>query len=319
MKIPVDVFHAFLCLTWYYEHLYPQTETQVDASKQNEARLDDRSDRSANGQVERSSTPQYQRDTGLHESRFSTIITMYRKVLAGLSLKPRLTPQHSDTPPTHHPLLHVTHPPAGRFVLLAAYDTLLTMILVLHIYTYIININPSTAYCGSKATKNDPAKPAKDIAKPKKVNYDPLDQTEQCERMNWHIHIAGGFASAVAALLIAMHLAALGCRIFEVCFMQLKWMRRKRTVRREGSVWEQGSQMRDIDIHTRGERGTTTSPRSTGRLTKISEEEANTGGEVTRRAQDSRSMHSQGVNLKQVEGEGEEGRLDHVLLECLLP
>ncbi|KAF2822368.1 hypothetical protein CC86DRAFT_300888 [Ophiobolus disseminans] len=104
--------------------------------------------------------------------------------------------------------------------------------------------------------------------------------------------------------------------------MVLERRRHKQEARLEGIRLEQmqpswQNPPRDIEIHTRGTRKHNETPTTTGRLTKISEEEISTGGEVVRRRHASKSASGESGRFKSKSGGS--GGLEDVLLECLVP
>jgi hypothetical protein len=206
-------------------------------------------------------------------------------------------------------------------VLLSSYDIIIIIIMILHIFIFYSLITPLMAFCYTRAVTVYPdwalpkVQGCSDSLNPHKpVNCRVVSMRERCERMNWNIHGAGGFSSAIAAILASVHVAALLCRLVEVCFIWYETAKEKTEEKREEkkkreAKWE--ACPRDIDIYTRG--ATKTGP---GRLTIVSEEEHDTGGDVTQR----RGNHgdTRGSEQSIMSSEASVTLID-VLLECLVP
>jgi len=322
----MDVLHAFLCLAWYQELLYPKAKKGVDASNAEETRQDATRKQSANGQNKQQQPTENDRKgtsalaRRLKHSTFTSACRSARTLVP--RNKDKSTPQQPRTPLTYHPLLHPVLPSAARHVFLSCYDTLLILVFALHIYTYIITIQPSMAECDRPSYKDYPTDkltPTRNVPRATVIFQSSLSMRDRCLRLNWNIHIAGGFASALAALLAATHIVTLMCRLCEGCYLLLERIGCKMEWRINGTVhgvrepsWQHPP--RDIGIHARNSHEET---RATGRLTRISEEEINTGGEVTRRRQASNSNSSESETSKSRSSDS--GRAEHALLEFLLP
>jgi hypothetical protein len=227
------------------------------------------------------------------------------------------------TPSTYHPLLHPTITPSLRYILLSIYDTTITIIMILHIFIFCSLIAPLMAFCYTRAVAFYPdwALPrvegcSESLDPEKPANCRIINMRERCERMNWNIHGAGGFSSAVAAILASVHVAALLCRTVEMCVIwyvmakgKVKAKRRKRENMESERDWEKPP--RDVDIHTRD-----TAKTGPGRLTIVSEEEHDTGRNVTQRQKKNRNT----TEIEQsTTGSGALGTLGDILLECLVP
>lgn len=150
--------------------------------------------------------------------------------------------------------------------------------------------------------------PADDAMAEQDADFPYLNLEARCARLNWFIHIAGGFASALAATLAVVHISVVVLRLYELVLRFINGQKEKK-----GSVeldWQHAP--RDVDIHTR------TAPTvraTTSRLSRISEEEYSIGGGVVRRRH---TIQSKG-STRWVGREEGKGRLEGVLLECLVP
>jgi hypothetical protein len=255
---------------------------------------------------------------------FFLVISAYRgiKSLPHRFYHGRWTPPHRrrKTPRTYHPFLHRNVPSDYSFLLLIAYDILLACILAAHVWSYLLNIYPISLLCDSiyigPAAYND-YKQGNSVTQPLEKDLEKLDFVQRCGRLNSFIRIAGGFASALAAILVSIHFATLSLR---VCELGLEHVDRKpggtagRTDVRNLDAWQHAP--RDIDIHTRAALAPI-SPRATrGHLSRISEEEHSTGGAAVRRRHTTRT----GGSARWVSDEEVyvKRRLEGVLLECLL-
>lgn len=219
-----------------------------------------------------------------------------------------------NTPRTCHPFLHRNVPSEYGFLLLIAYDLLLVCILAAHACSYMINIHSVKLLCDpdSPLLNNETFERYKErgfVTQPLEKDLEVLDFKQRCNRLNWFIHIAGGFASALAVILAYMHLATLSLR---VCELGLEHVDRKQdqTAGKEDAAWQHAP--RDIDIHTCAALARATE----GRLSRISEEEHSTGGGAVRRRHTTRTGGSaRWVSREEADGQR---RLEGVLLECLL-
>jgi hypothetical protein len=216
------------------------------------------------------------------------------------------TCQH--TPRSYHAILQPEIPPSVQLILLTLYDAVLILVLALHIYSFVDLIAPRKDFC---YTHDNAAYP---YWKPRRADLISSgarqlghDLGAQCRWYNPSITAAGGCASVVAGLLAATHVAAMTCRLLEPCYvciaaMQLKKEDKSKATVRQDADTEWDCSVRSIDIHRRG----VASSAKTGRLTQISEEEHDAGGVAEgRRGAQSKS--------------GESGKLEDVLLECLVP
>jgi hypothetical protein len=183
---------------------------------------------------------------------------------------------------------------------------------------YRISIVPSEEFCDSKevVSYSDlklPPLGESDIA----IGYRVPPMVERCQRYVWNITAAGGYSSTTATMLAAIHLAATICRLVEFGYTCVTGGRKTRTSKGEtrsgeiDDVWHMAP--REVDIHNRG---TMTSERP-GRLTVISEEEHNTGGQVVRRRRMNMSKSSESIISTATSGRSK--NVEEMLLECLMP
>jgi hypothetical protein len=312
-------------LAWYRELLHPSAEVEKKGMSETEIKHGDERVTSFNKMEQRHSTDSAttQESQTAHSSWPPKLIVWYH------TLRSFLIQQHTNwrqveddflltTPPTYHPLLRPTLSPKLHYLLLSIYDTILIIVLTLHIFVFFSLMFPLIAFCRTSDTLMYPdsnlakIKGCIDSLDPDKaVDCPPMGMQERCERMNWNIHGAGGFSGAVAAILAGVHLVAILCRISEMGVVWLELIKmgmKKRRVERDSVAQEAP---RDVDIHTRGR-----AKKGTGRLTIISEEERDTGGEGTQKKDESEN-NSESQQSKT--SSGVSGTLGDVLLECLVP
>jgi hypothetical protein len=241
-------------------------------------------------------------------------------------LHPKSTAQDSinqPVPRTRHSILHPSLPRPVRHLIFSIYDVVTILVLTLHIYVFLSSITSLMAFCTTQAIVTYPdwaLPPIEDCPHSSDLNKTEhcrvLSMQERCERLNWNIHGAGGFSSAVAAVLAGIHVAALLCRVGEMCYtwimlMKAKW--KERNSEKRETTWDWHDSPRDIDIHTRGVASST----KEGRLTMISEEECTTGGKIRRRKEADGSDGN--GNEQSKTSSGASGNLGDVLLACLVP
>jgi hypothetical protein len=225
---------------------------------------------------------------------------------------------HTSISRVYHPLWQSPVCATFRLIILTLYDAILLLILVSHDYMYRKSIVPSEEFCDSTevVSYSDlklPPLDESDMA----IGYRVPPMVERCQRYNWNITAAGGFSSTIATILAATHLAAIICRLVEfghawVTFAQeSRKLKRERKSGKRNSVWHVPP--REVYIH---HRGTMTSDR-TGRLTAISEEEHNIGGEAVRRRRAHKSKSSESIQSKA--SSGGTRNVEEMLLECLMP
>jgi hypothetical protein len=202
--------------------------------------------------------------------------------------------------------------PSIQTLLLIAYDSTLTVVMVLHIYNFFHLIRPRETFCYTVHGLGGANHPRPPNQSPTEADPKVKLVIARCKWINANITSAGGFASAVAALLAAAHVAALVCRLLEPCFIWVTSLQSK--IGKKGAYVEQDADTewecspRHVDIHGRH------APASggPGRLTQISEEEYDAGGVARRRHYKSKSGES-GMS------KASSGKLENVLLECLVP
>jgi hypothetical protein len=250
-----------------------------------------------------------------HPKWSTKLPALYHRVRNYVAFRNRRTEQQSKhtfqpAPRSYHDILQPEIPPSVRFVLLTLYDTVLILVLTLHVYRFVNLIAPRKDFCYTHDNAKYP------YWKPRRTNLIlsgarqlSNDLGAQCRWYNPSITAAGGCASAVAALLAATHAAAMACRLLEPCYIWIIATQLKRRGKSKATIrqvvetgWD--CSPRSIDIHGRG----VASSIRTGRLTQISEEEHDAGG-VARRRRSDQSKDSKGSSAK----------LDDVLLECLVP
>jgi hypothetical protein len=214
------------------------------------------------------------------------------------------------TPRSYHLLLQPVIMPSVRTILLILYDAILISVLALHIYSFIHLIDKREKFCNTNLDRtnrtraDDPASTETDEAAKTKAG---------CRWFNASITSAGGVASAVAAMLAATHIAALVCRLYEVCSVWYTWLKAKMKSKEKVSPGAEAEtewhcSPRHVDIQTRHDAASG----RPGRLTQISEEEYDAGGVARRRHHKSRSGASGPSKASST-------KLENVLLECLVP
>jgi hypothetical protein len=182
---------------------------------------------------------------------------------------------------------------------LLLYNALLVVVLTLHIRTFVNLLVPSMAFCYTSKVVAYSGNDIFSALEPSK-EYVPSMQ-ERCQRYNWNFAAAGWSSSAMAGLLAMAHAAAILCSLAELCIawtarIKQQWNSRVAKTQAAKDTWS--SLPRDVDIHSR----------DASRLTMISEEEHKTGT-VKRGEDESRNSG----------GSVSSGRVEEVLLECLLP
>lgn len=222
-----------------------------------------------------------------------------------------------SAPRMSHPFLQPAIPPALHLILLLLYDGFLIVVLISHNYAFRNQIGRSDDFCNTDAVVSYPDS----ILPPVNETYAAIgsrvpSMKERCQRYNWNIIAAGGFSSAVAAILTAIHLAAIISRLAEPCYLLVTITKHKKTedsaAHLQGDETEWRAPPRDIEIHNRG---TATSDR-TGRLTAISEEEHNAEGQAARRRRTNKSR-SRGSGTSMANAEDYMEVLE-MLLECMV-
>jgi hypothetical protein len=205
-------------------------------------------------------------------------------------------------------------------VVLAFYDTLLALVLALYMFDFVATIDSNMALCDAPKTRNIPtwslllAQQNEEAAGHSEPDdFLTLSAHERCLRLIGTVLIAGGFASGVGAILGVLHFGSVLCRAFEACYVWFVSRKRKATTRESIELQESGTDWhtppRDVDIHTRA-------AREGGHLTGISEEEQSTGGGLRRRR---RVNSSNSSGSAQSTTSSAMGKLENVLLECLVP
>ncbi|OAL45910.1 hypothetical protein IQ07DRAFT_207148 [Pyrenochaeta sp. DS3sAY3a] len=205
-------------------------------------------------------------------------------------------------------------------------------LLSLHIFSYFSNIKPSIAFCSTPAVLHYPnwafhhhsSDWRKGSERPPQ-----LSMKARCERINWNIHVAGGFSAAVAAILATLHACAVGLRIWH-CITQA-WRKHSTQTRRSDTSpreEDEGIELddwhhppRDVDIAIRPQppptdRSDPPQPQTAARPATISEEERGIGSIRQRRRRVSKSKSSIArARLVALE----EAKWAEALLECLVP
>lgn len=313
-----------MCLGWYHGLLYPTIQNDGHAvGDVHEEQPDTNTEDSSSTLVEsrKSSDNDWDMKSGIkrlltHPKR----TRMYRSIVFKFrQLRRSFTPPNTATPKIYHPLFHPSLPQPARLALLTLYDATLIALVAIHIYIYISSIDPGLAFCDTYQglptlfSLHERGQSAR-LRKSEPSVVLELTMKEKCQRLNWTIHGAGGVAGVVAANLAVLHLAAMLCRFCECAI--LAW--EQRTVEREKKYvieWQDPRVLpRDVDIHARVTHAAM-SLDVPGRLTRISEEEVSVGGSIRRRTDKSVGNQSS----RTMEREGEEGRLEGMLLECLVP
>ncbi|KAL5117151.1 hypothetical protein ACEQ8H_004976 [Pleosporales sp. CAS-2024a] len=209
----------------------------------------------------------------------------------------------------HHILPRRVMPAPGRLGLMLFYNAFLVLILASYNYTYRKLQPPSMNFCNKVevVSFSESGLHELDKANPPNGSHAP-SMVERCHKYNWNIIAAGGFSSTVAAMLATVHVAALVCKLVEMCS---PWVRRgveRGTRNRLGKYHGQGHETvtpRDVEIHGRG---TAISDR-TGRLTALSAEEYDTGAGVASRRR----------GAKRSKTSSRKSRSEEILLSCLVP
>lgn len=215
---------------------------------------------------------------------------------------------------TYRLLLRPSMPPAAQIVFSSLYDIFLIFLLIAHTTTYRTLIAPIEDFCDSKDVV---AYPDSDLEPPFPgqiaLGFRVFGMGERCQRFTWSITAAGGFSSTVAVILAAVHVGAIICRITGLCYTWAKAAKEARKVKKEDELEGQENKWhvtpRDVAIHNRG------TARS-GRLTIISEEEYNSGGDAVRRRRVNKSKSSEGGRSKVTSGGTK--KVEQTLLECLV-
>jgi len=206
-------------------------------------------------------------------------------------------------------------PPAAQISLSSLYDVLVIFLLIAHTTTYRTLIAPIEDFCDSKDVV---AYPDSDLEPPLPgqiaLGYRVFGMGDRCQRFTWSITAAGTFSSTVAVILAVVHVAAMICRITELCYIWTKAAKEVRKVKKEDELDGQESKWhvtpRDVDIHDRG-------AMRSGRLTIISEEEYNSGGDAVRRRRGHKSKSSESGRCKVTPGVKKK-KVEQTLLECLV-
>ncbi|KAF1846078.1 uncharacterized protein K460DRAFT_119734 [Cucurbitaria berberidis CBS 394.84] len=336
----MDLVHALLCVGYYHGQLNT-TKKATDRAQ----RLQNLSEDIADGKKERDDNDRREASTShsVREVQGSSIDAAdirtqipphndHSETFSSGNQNATSSPPPPTKPHTYHPLLSNHLTPTERLILQTIWDTMMITILSLHIFSFFSNIAPSRAFCYTPAALQYPDwafhDSALDWKKGKEARPPQLGMKERCERINWSLHSAGGFSSAGAAVLAALHLVALVCRVGEHMRLRLeRWMmdtklQQNAEVGRgrgqsESDKWGQQTP-RDIDIHARGihDHIPSESHTTTDQPTTLSEEEQNTGLRQRKRPA-----------LEERTGENGLSKLDALeqsmwsaaLLECLLP
>jgi hypothetical protein len=205
-------------------------------------------------------------------------------------------------PPTDAPEYDLFSMSLTVHVLLLLYNTLLVVVLTLHIRTFVKLLIPSMAFCYTSQVVAYSGQDIFSALDPSKEHIPSMQ--ERCQRYNWSLTAAGWSSSAMAILLAMAHAAAIICNLAELFYVwgariRQKWRRKLAATQAPKDVWARPR--RDVDIHSR----------DASRLTMMSEEEQKTGaGSTTGKGED--ESRSSGGSVSS-------GRLEEALLECLLP
>ncbi|KAH7355672.1 hypothetical protein BKA66DRAFT_474978 [Pyrenochaeta sp. MPI-SDFR-AT-0127] len=252
-----------------------------------------------------------------------------------------------------HPLLPSNVSPITHMFFLTLYDTLIILILTLHIVAFASNIAPSLAFCSTPAAINYPpwafhdssgtdwtdGSYAKDsMGMDRGGRKVQLGMRERCQRINWGISTAGGWGCGGAAMLAALHVAGLGMRMWEVWGpegsrdvekrkhgMEEEGLDRSMETRLKEEEWENAP--KDINIQTHATRphvlsSSVSTP--SAHPTTISEEEHNIGvrerdkrsaGQERRTEYKSESKSSEDLPTSSIR----QAKWMETLLECLVP
>lgn len=205
-------------------------------------------------------------------------------------------------------------------------------LLSLHIFSYFSNITPSIAFCSTPGVLHYPnwafhhhsTDWRKGSERPPQ-----LSMKARCERINWNIHVAGGFSAAVAAILATLHACAVGLRVWH-CLTRA-WRKHSpqirtfdmgsREVDEEAELEDWHYPPRDVDINIGPQppptdRSNPPQTQPASRPATISEEERRTGAIRQQRRRLSKSKSSSArARLVALE----EAKWAEALLECLVP
>ncbi|CAO2649699.1 Nn.00g009910.m01.CDS01 [Neocucurbitaria sp. VM-36] len=242
---------------------------------------------------------------------------------------PAMPPPPPTKSRTNHSLLSRQLTPTEHMLLSTIWDALMITILSLHIFSFFTNIAPSLAFCYTPAALNYPNWAFHDTdtnwrnstERPPK-----LGMKERCERINWSIHSSGGFSTAGAAVLAALHFLA---SLWRVGGAARPWVRRRwaDSISEHSQDGERGGVKWALDRrddHISGDmdvvdpRASADYSQASGHATSISEEEQNTGLKQRRKASSS-SEHRNGTGEKTRTGPTDPCMWIEALLECLLP
>jgi hypothetical protein len=253
-----------------------------------------------------------------HPHWFTKLAARYRRIRSWITrhnVNKNQTSIHParTTPRSYHPFLQPVIAPSVQTLLLIVYDAILIVVMVLHIHYFFQLIRPREMFCYTPRGLGGANHPRPPNQSPTEADPKVKPVIARCKWINANITSAGGFASAVAALLAATHVATLVCRLLESCFIWVTALQSKIGKKDSASVeqdteTEQQCSSRHVDIHGR-HAPTSENP---GRLTQISEEEYDAGG-VTRR------QHYKSKSGESGMSKANSGKLEDVLLECLVP
>lgn len=322
-QVPIDIMHALLCLGYYHEQInrtdkvtdrgHRSDDTSMATTKGREdIRVDDRSEACISDSAREAQAPPCDAtDNGTqmppHNDHPSD---------SSINKENSITLSPAKKACTYHPLLsrHLTS--TARLLLLTTWDGLMITILSLHIFSYFRNIASSMAFCHTAAVLHYPDWASNLHKADSRHGTLYFGIKTRCERMNWNIHSAGGFSSAGAALLAALHLFAMVWRALDFARPRWRRWRRKNSKPEEDrkgepltlDEWACGP--RDIDIRFRATCPPTGfGDRNSGHATTISEEEQNTGTRQKRGfAHRGKSTGSESTPM-----------WSEAMLECLVP
>jgi hypothetical protein len=235
---------------------------------------------------------------------------------------------HRTSPPTSvlHALLFPALTHLERLLLRTLWSILLILALTSHIYIFATNLAPSSAFCSQNQY------PSWHFPDPGPRSYQPkLSLGQRCKKINVGIRWVGGYSSGSAGILGVLHFFALSLGVVEYFFSRRRRNGENDTEKGKERTEENALEMqdwayapRDIDIRSRKssirdcDEGEATRE-ATGRMSAISQEEANVG--VQRRGRGRRrdgSSHTNDTRSSAASGKWERLKRSEGLMECLV-